>query len=186
LQRPRISIHFGEMLPPVVIEDRKRRAELLQAASLTLMQRIYEHLPPEDQARYDLMARQQFRADITYAPNRETTNADADFAVLAEVFSKPNLASPLWRNAKLPIVPLVKHGKFYPAAQFVVAAERLHTALTGEFSGYLNYRLGDDKAAQALDELTRLRELSLAAHHAGQAMRFGVGVKMLGNEANGM
>lgn len=174
LQRPRITIHFGEMLPPVVIEDRKRRAELLQAASMTLMQRIYEHLPAEDQARYDLAARQQFHARLNAMPQPQSAAEQPDFAVLAEVFSKPNLASPLWRNAKLPLTPLVKHGKFYPAAQFVVAAERLHTALTGEFSGYLNYRLGDYKAARVLDELTHLRDLALAAHHAGQQLRFSV------------
>jgi len=101
-----------------------------------------------------------------------TTHHFHDFPVLAELASKPNLASPLWRNARLPLKPLVQHSVYYPAADFVIVAERLQSAFSGAFAGYLNYRLGDEKAAAAMVELATLRDMALAAHHAGQRLRF--------------
>ncbi|MCA9905487.1 MAG: 1-acyl-sn-glycerol-3-phosphate acyltransferase, partial [Anaerolineae bacterium] len=64
LQNPEIHIHFGEPLPPVEIVDRKQRAQALHDYSLMLMRRIYEHLPTEDQARYDNAARARYHAEL--------------------------------------------------------------------------------------------------------------------------
>jgi 1-acyl-sn-glycerol-3-phosphate acyltransferase len=176
LQRPHITIHIGKPLPPVHIEDRKQRAETLQRTSLELMQAIYAHLPPADQHRYDIAARQQFHALLTAVPGGRPAGVSQgeqiDFVVLAELVSKPNLISPLWRNARLPLTPLLKHSTFYAAADFVVTAERLQSAFEGDFKGYLNYRLGDVKAATALQELAALRRIALAAHQQRQRLRF--------------
>ena len=176
LQRPEIRIHFGEPLPPVEITDRKQRAQGLQDYSLMLMQRIYDRLPPEDQARYDNAARKRYRAELVANPAGTVEALSGaplpDFSVLAELASKPNLLSPLWHNARLPLIPLAKHGRFYPAADFAIAAERLHSALVGEFADYLNYRLGDARAAQALDELDALRQSALAAHRHRSKLKF--------------
>jgi 1-acyl-sn-glycerol-3-phosphate acyltransferase len=167
LQRPPVTIHFGEPLPPPPAGDRKARGEVLQNASRALMQRIYVHLPPPDQARYDVAARAVYHGSF-----QVSGSAVHDFPVLAEIFSKPNLASPLWRNARLPLKPLLQHSAYYPAADFVIAAERLQSALSGAFAGYLNYRLGDEKAVVAIAELAELRALALEAHHNGQQLRF--------------
>ncbi|NJL94356.1 MAG: 1-acyl-sn-glycerol-3-phosphate acyltransferase [Anaerolineae bacterium] len=68
LRRPRITLHILPPLGPITSTDRKRRAEDLRAASLDLMQRIYDHLPPEEQARYDRHARAQFSAYLEADP----------------------------------------------------------------------------------------------------------------------
>ncbi|MCL4248496.1 MAG: 1-acyl-sn-glycerol-3-phosphate acyltransferase [Anaerolineae bacterium] len=172
LQRPEIHIHFGEPLPPVEIVDRKQRAQALHDYSLMLMRHIYEHLPSEDQARYDNAARARYRAELVADAADTLSDRGMDFSVLAEFASKPNLISPLWRNARLPLKPLARHDRFYPAADFVIAAERLCSALNGEFAGYLNYRLGDEKAAQALDELDALQQFALDAHRSGHKLKF--------------
>lgn len=172
-QRPRIHIHFCEALPPVQVADRRQRQQALLDASQAMMRRIYAHLPPQDQARYDQAAAARYHAQIALTPRLAGGDSTpVDFPILAEIVSKPNLISPLWRNARLPILPLVKHGRSYPAAAFVIAAAQLEDALTGEYTGYLNYRLGDDKAAGALQELATLRQLALAAHARGQRLRF--------------
>ncbi|MDX2137780.1 MAG: lysophospholipid acyltransferase family protein [Chloroflexota bacterium] len=186
LQRPPVTIHFGEPLPPPPTGDRKARGEVLQTASRTLMQRIYAHLPPPDQARYDVAARAVYHGSIICRGSMYSASDVAhenegsihsavtthDFPVLAELASKPNLVSPLWRNARLPLKPLVQHSVYYAAADFVIAAERLQSAFSGAFAGYLNYRLGDDKAAAGMAELALLRDIALEAHHAGQRLRF--------------
>jgi 1-acyl-sn-glycerol-3-phosphate acyltransferase len=170
LKRPRITIHYGEPLPPVVIADRKTRAETLERASAMLMSRIYAHLPPEDQARYDIAAEQVFHGAL-HAVGGDI-DANHDYAVLAELVSKPNLVSPLVRNARLPLTPLLDAARDHAAADFVIAAERLQHALDGTYAGYLDYRLGDAKAKGALDELATLRETALSAHHRGLRLRF--------------
>lgn len=171
LKRPKITIHFGEPLPPVVIADRKTRGETLQRASSALMTRIYERLPEADRARYDVAAAQVFHGRV-YATNSEQEPEAPDFAVLAEIASKPNLVSPLYRNAKLPLRPLLDHERDHPAADFVIAAERLQHAFSGDYAGYLDYRLGEAKAKAVLDELEALRALALDAHHRALRLRF--------------
>jgi 1-acyl-sn-glycerol-3-phosphate acyltransferase len=151
LQRPHVTIHFGAPIPPVQIVDRKQRAEELRAASLRLMHAIYAHLPPADQARYDEAARQIFSGRIVGASEPATP-----YAVLAELASKPNLISPLLHNARLPLQPIAQISRSHSAADFMAALNALRTALNGEFSGYLNYRLGDHKAAQALSEIEQM------------------------------
>jgi 1-acyl-sn-glycerol-3-phosphate acyltransferase len=171
LQRPHIHIHFGEPMPPVVIADRRERADALHRASIALMERIYAHLPPTDQARYDIAARQVFHGRIQ-ALDAELEDAAPDFPVLAELVSKPNLLSPLWRNARLPLRPLLAIDRAHPASAFVIAAERLASAFAGAYSGYLDYRLGAEKAAAADSELAALRALALSAHQRGLRLRF--------------
>jgi 1-acyl-sn-glycerol-3-phosphate acyltransferase len=173
LKRPKITIHFGEPLPPVVIADRKLRGETLQRASSDLMTRIYERLPDADRARYDVAAAQVFHGRV-YATNsaQEAQDDAPDFAVLAELASKPNLVSPLYRNAKLPLRPLLDHERDHAAADFVIAVERLQHAFSGEYAGYLDYRLGEAKAKAVHDELAALRALALDAHHRALRLRF--------------
>lgn len=171
LQRPKITIHYGEAMPPVVIADRKQRSETLRLASMALMTRIYENLPYTDQARYDIAPWQVFHGRV-YATNSAQESESMDFAVLAELVSKPNLVSPLYRNAKLPLRPLLEHERDHPAADFVIAAERLQHAFSGDYAGYLDYRLGEAKAKAVHGELAALRALALDAHHRALRLRF--------------
>ncbi len=157
LERPQIILHFAPPMPPVEVPDRKRRAEDLRAASLSLMQTIYDHLPPDEQSRYDLHARQRFSATLESVPvGVWHAPTDTDFGVLAELVSKPNLVGPLADNLRLPLQPLLDADNFYPAAAVLNAVAALQVALTETLPEFLNYRLGDVKAARGLEELTAL------------------------------
>lgn len=169
-QRPEITLHFAPPMLPVVNTDRRKRQDDLRQHSLAMMQIIYQHLPAAEQARYDLYARQQFSGTVEFAPAIIAT--EAKFPVLAELISKPNLFSPLHQNLQLPVLPLRQIARFYPAADFITAAEALQDAFKTTVPGYINYRLGDRKAQAITGELEKLKALAEEAHLQRVAMRF--------------
>ncbi len=150
LRRPVITVRIDPPLPPVEVSaDRKRRQDELQASAVDLMRRIYRLLPPDTQARYDDLARQRFSGQLISDPADALRLPDVSFDALAELVSKPNLFSPLHRNAKLPVKPFLKNGQFFTPEQMQRAARSLREAFgAGDFSGYLEYRLGEAKAAE--------------------------------------
>lgn len=160
LERPRITFVICPPRPPVESPDSKQRDADLWAASMDLMREIYAHLPEADQARYDLAARQTFSGCFEINPPASGDLPGGTFAVLAELVSKPNLFSPLHRNAKLPLRPFLDRDHFHPASEVLKAAEALKGAFCGDFQDYLPYRLGNEKAQQILTELDALITLA--------------------------
>jgi 1-acyl-sn-glycerol-3-phosphate acyltransferase len=179
LQRPKLTLHFSPPMPVVQSHDRKQRGEDLRQASLDLMQIIYDHLPAEEQARYDLYARQQFRGQIEAVPATLTLAGLPDFSALAELVSKPNLFSPLHQNLKLPLGPLMNQHRFYSGLEMNEAATALLEAFQAPLKDYLPYRMGAKKAAQALVELEALRHLSQQAMDQDVVLRFRPSVEVL-------
>ena len=148
LKRPRITIHFGEPIPPIQTSgNRKTRQQELQQASEDLIDRVYANLPPEDQKLYDDVPRKRYRAELEFMPDTFKPENIPALSGLTELISKPNLFYPLHRNAKLPCRPFVQRkGQFTPAREFQVAVLALQEAFNTTFKGYLEYRLGDEKA----------------------------------------
>jgi 1-acyl-sn-glycerol-3-phosphate acyltransferase len=173
LQRPHISVTIGPPLPPVQVSgDRKRRQDELQAAAVDFMWHLYRMLPPEEQARYDRIARQRFTGILTFRPNT-LTPPDVTFDALAELVSKPNLFSPLYRNARLPVRPFVQHGRFVHPHDMRVAADALLRAFAeGDYAGYLEYRLGETKAREVRAALHAVRDAMDGAEAAGAQVAF--------------
>jgi 1-acyl-sn-glycerol-3-phosphate acyltransferase len=149
LQFPRVTVQIAPALPPTTVsEDRKRRQDELQAAAVALMRCIYDLLSPETQAFYDRQARLSFSGALAFKPNTRTP-PDVSLDALAELVTKPNLFSPLYRNARLPVRPLVRYGRYFSAPQMKRAVDALRAAFAeGDFAGFLEYRLGDAKAAE--------------------------------------
>ncbi|MBN1201687.1 MAG: 1-acyl-sn-glycerol-3-phosphate acyltransferase [Anaerolineae bacterium] len=173
LRRPRITVRIGPPLPPVTLSgDRKRRQDELQGAAVDLMHRIYDLLPPDTQARYDRLARQRFAGTLVFDP-ATIQPPDVSFDALAELISKPNLFSPLHRNARLPLKPFVRHSRYYPARTMKTAVDALLGAFAeGDYAGYLEYRLGDDKAGQVRAALAAISAAVDAADAAGARAAF--------------
>lgn len=159
-KRPKIQVHFHPPVDPVIISDRKKQQEELHTASLDLMHVIYSELSTEEQQRYDLAARQQFSATVALQPPQADVAAfETQLRVIAELISKPNLFSPLHRNAKLPLDPFVEAGTFFPAHDVQIAVHALKHAFEGDFQNYLVYRLGDEKAQAIFAELDELQKV---------------------------
>ncbi|MBN1562959.1 MAG: 1-acyl-sn-glycerol-3-phosphate acyltransferase [Anaerolineae bacterium] len=204
LRFPRVTITFGEPIPPVEVSgDRKTRQDELQAAAVAVMHTIYDLLPPETQAHYDRFAREQYSGKIVFhrrdAEDREKSKVKAgesqkpevdvdnfenslnpmpdssspylergaggevstsgvaalneiSFGALAELVVKPNLFSPLHRNAHLPVKPFLprrgQYGRYVAPAQMQRACDAMLAAFAeGDYANFLEYRLGDAKAA---------------------------------------
>jgi 1-acyl-sn-glycerol-3-phosphate acyltransferase len=179
LKRPRITLHIEPPLGPIVSEDRKKRQDDLRAASLNLMQIIYYHLPEADQRRFDMHARQKFSGTVEVLPESPELDLNRDCSVLAELISKPNLFSPLHRNLKLPLQPFLETNRFHEASAFLAAVSALHHSFTGDLKDYLDYRLGAQKAEQALEELQFLQNLSQQALEQNLSLRFAPEVTLL-------
>ena len=173
LQRPRITVTIGAPLPPVQVSgDRKRRQDELQAAAVDFMWHLYHMLPPEEQARYNRIACQRFSGILAFRPNT-LTPPDTPFDALAELVCKPNLFSPLHRNARLPVRPFVRHGRFVHPHDMKFAADALLRAFAeGDYAGYLEYRLGETKAEEIRAALCAMRDAMDGAEAAGVQVAF--------------
>lgn len=174
LKRPKVSVHFCQPMPAVKVSDnRQTRQQELQDASVELMKVIYEKLPPEDQQMYDLIPKQEFLATLDFMPTTFAVEETPKLSGLAELVSKPNLFSPLHKNAKLPLTPFTKRlGQYTPAIEFVDAAHALKVAFEDEFQGYLEYRLGDEKAKRVYADLEELLPLAQEATKSNVNIRF--------------
>jgi len=163
LQRPRLTVNIGEVMPPVQAPaERSKRGAVLAEATQTIMQRIYELLPAEDKAWYDDMARRRYdlKVEVWRHDTCETIQLPGA-AVLGEIMVKPNLMSPLVNNVGLPLNPLRHPGVRFSPASVRLAASTLNSALHGPFADYMEYRLGDAKAHDlytALDALAALAD----------------------------
>lgn len=164
LQRPRVTIRFGELMPPVPpSQDRRQREAELEAASQQIARRIFELLPAADRALYDRWARETYelRCDLVDEEGRALVYDGpplGTLAALGEFVVKPNLFRPMWQNADIGVEPFMEARDFSPI-EVQIAAARLHEALaTGMFADYLPYRLGNEKAAAVLADLLTLHK----------------------------
>ncbi len=172
LRFPRITVNIGAPLPPVAVSgDRRTRQDELQAAAVELMQTIYNLLPAEEQARYDQLARQRFSGCLVFKPEG-IRPPEVSFDALAELVAKPNLFSPLRHNARLPVAPLAT-GRMVSPRRMKRAVEALRAAFSaGDFSGFLEYRLGDSKAAEIRAALAAMIPVLDEAEAAGARVAF--------------
>lgn len=161
LRFPPIRVNIGEVMPPVTAPDRSKRSEALDTATREMMRRIYDLLPAADQRWYDEQAARRYDlvVEAWSGNNREMVDFPGKTA-LAEVATKPNLMSPLIRNARLPLDPLMQPGIRLPPASVRLAAEQMHAALTGPFSDYMEYRIGEAKSRELHAALLALAELA--------------------------
>ncbi|NDJ86137.1 MAG: 1-acyl-sn-glycerol-3-phosphate acyltransferase [Chloroflexi bacterium] len=173
-RRPRVSMHFGEVLPPIVVSgDRKSRQQELQTASVELMHIIYANLPLADRQRYDEAPQQRYWASIDFLPQTIHPADVPRLEGLTELISKPNLFSPLHRNAGLPLDPFTRRvGRYTPAHFFEQAIRALQAAFEIDFKGYLEYRLGEDKANRIYADLAAFLPIVQQAGREHIAIRF--------------
>jgi 1-acyl-sn-glycerol-3-phosphate acyltransferase len=173
LRFPRVTVRFGPPQPPVSVSaDRKRRQDELQAAAVALMRELYAMLPPDTQARYDLLARQQYRGRLAFRPD-SIPPPDVSLDALAEMVVKPNLFSPLYWNARLPVRPFARYGRYVPARRMKIAADALQRAFSGgDFDNFLEYRLGNAKAAEIRAALTAISAAMDDAEARGAQVAF--------------
>ena len=169
---PRITVRYGEIIPPIQTSgNRKTRQDELQAASYEFIKGIYAMLPPKDQATYDRIARQRYSGRLEVQGDFELPD-NLQLNGLAELVEKPNLFAPMLRRAKEVLEAICKPQEFVLAKVIYEAAEALQTMYSDELKGYLEYRLGNDKAKQVYADLDILMGLAKSAQAADAQLRF--------------
>jgi 1-acyl-sn-glycerol-3-phosphate acyltransferase len=158
-KRPKVTIRIGKLLPPMELSgNRKTRQKELDEASLAMMRVIYDMLPAPDQELYQRFARQHFTGKLEA---QGTTLESPSLNGLAEILLKPNLFAPLQNHGKGALQALTKQrGEFVPAASMTLAIQTLKTLFDTQFKGYLEYRLGDEKAESIYAELDQLLSIT--------------------------
>lgn len=178
-KRPRMSIRFGELMPAVPpSKDRRNRDADLEAASRDIMQRIYDMLPPEDQALYDRFGREAYDLVLDFVTEDGGQLAYngpplPDMSALAEFMIKPNLFKVMWQNAHLAVEPFVQPHFFAPI-EIQISARALYDTLShGEFDAYLQYRFDEDFAVRTLAALEAVHRACdwAMSHHARLRLR---------------
>jgi 1-acyl-sn-glycerol-3-phosphate acyltransferase len=160
LARPALQVRIGHVLPPVTASNRSQRTEALQAATHLMMQRIYDLLPMADRQWYDDQARRRFDLLIeVWRGEKRTAVTLTGQAILAEIMLKPNLISPLAKNARLMIDPLLYPGQKFAVAVLQKSIHQLQAAFSGPLDGYLEYRLGEAATRQLFAFLQSLAAL---------------------------
>jgi 1-acyl-sn-glycerol-3-phosphate acyltransferase len=174
LQRPRVSIHFGQAVDPAQYFDRStsRRIprEKLQEFSAAITHEIYKNLPEADQKRYYAMENQTYHAKVEFTP-ADIMPTNLDFPVLSEIINKPNLFKPIGKKPEA--APFSKKlGQFVPASTFHVAIMSMQQTIHETLEKYLEERIGAEKT-QALDtELNQLAEIATKAISANASVSF--------------
>ena len=130
----RVTVTIGRRATRPRLRDRQQRQADLEAASVSLMRQIYMMLPPTTQAHYDRQARLEFRGEMLFRPNSLALPAGISLDALAELVAKPNLFSPLHRNARLPVRPFVRQGCFVRPRAMKRAADAWPVPSTSDFS----------------------------------------------------
>jgi 1-acyl-sn-glycerol-3-phosphate acyltransferase len=131
LQRPKITINIGKVIPPIQTPaDKSKREEVLTNSTKEVMTQIYNMLPAADRAWYDDLGRRRYDVTVQLWRNRapETVNIPGQ-AVLGEIMVKPNLMSPLVHNAGLPLDPFQFHRTKFPTEAVHLAAKSLLEAM---------------------------------------------------------
>jgi 1-acyl-sn-glycerol-3-phosphate acyltransferase len=171
---PRVHMKFGEVLPPVTVSDnRKTRQQELQAAGIEMMRKIYDMLPSDDQARYDLMERQHYGGYLEMKSANGYTPAELptqlNIPLLAELVQKPNLFAPLnMKDVERFYGFTLEKGEYKAPAHFVSAVAYLRQLFETEFKGFLEYRLGEEKAQQLYADLSSAQSFAEQVQTAGQ------------------
>ncbi|MBX3084726.1 MAG: 1-acyl-sn-glycerol-3-phosphate acyltransferase [Anaerolineae bacterium] len=160
LQRPHLSVNVGELIPAVSQPEKRAQRDQVQIdATMLMMQRIYDLLPPADQARYDTLAHTVYGLQVeTLRGKTPELLPLPDGEVLGEILQKPNLMAPFIQVAKLTLSSLLTRSYQSPT-MVAQAARSLLESLHGDFAGYMEYRLGETKSQRLYASLETLIEM---------------------------
>jgi 1-acyl-sn-glycerol-3-phosphate acyltransferase len=175
MHRPKLVLRFGEAMEPVSKKGSKReREELLAETSAELEKRMFALLEPEQKELYKRWQRESYAMEVEERCGDRVTvlhGQPAGFLpTLAEFAIKPNLFRPMWLHAKKNMAPFLED-RFFPAGEVERAASDLKENLTGTFSQYLPYRLGEEAQRAALEEIDELKKICAEAREKWRMLR---------------
>jgi len=167
LQRPKLSVHVGKLIPPVpTSENYRERKALAQQASKDLMQAIYTLVPADDEVS-QVAARQehyQFVVTLTDAQG-QSVPLPSELAIphgddLSYFFHRPVLINVVIDNFNRPAQALRELATERDPARLAAALSEVLQIYTHEKRAFLGYRLGYKRAARVVDGLRGFEQLA--------------------------
>jgi len=176
LQRPRLSMSIGTLMPPVRLASGASRKEAYQEAAARVMDAVYGLIPETDRASQPQVVDEQFElrtalhdadgAPVDPPPERSIRHA----AALAKFFHRPAILDILRRNLHLPVQDLQRVDEVESPARVLRALRPVLAYLENENPFLLTYRFGQAEGQAIQAGLYELSALCIWAQEAGLSL----------------
>jgi 1-acyl-sn-glycerol-3-phosphate acyltransferase len=164
LKHPKLTIHVGELLPPVTIPENglSLKANLEQAAA-SVLREINALVPPEDLQQFVQHEDESYHLQIKILGDDGVLDLPASLrpqhgAAYARFLFYPNLTDVLYRNLHLPIRILKSVGKYLAPEELLIAWQAILDYLE-ENPGFFTYRFGIQRGLAVREALLELLQL---------------------------
>jgi 1-acyl-sn-glycerol-3-phosphate acyltransferase len=168
LERPRITMHIGNVIPPVQGDvPGKPRKEALEDAAMHIMTQV-ESLIPEEERNKRTPVEEIFDFELLVATeDGETISLTADFTqeereALGQLFTRPILIDVFTNNLRMKeVTPLKRAQEPQDPEQLAIATEAMLNYLDKN-PQFFNYRFGYRLGTATVNGLRRLRQMAAA------------------------
>jgi 1-acyl-sn-glycerol-3-phosphate acyltransferase len=172
LQRPRLWMNVGTLMPPVTLAPSKPRKAYLKQAAAQVMQAVNDLIPEEGRAPHPQIRDERFElriemqgADGTVVPcppDLEIAHADA----LVKMFYRPAILRIFKKDLRLPVEALQHLSTEHDPAKIASAVRLMLDYVEEQNPGFFPYRFGH---AEGTAMEAGLRELHAVATHAAKS-----------------
>jgi 1-acyl-sn-glycerol-3-phosphate acyltransferase len=172
LQRPKLWMNVGTLMPPVALAPGKPRKACLQQAAAQVMQAANDLIPEEGRVPHPQMRDERFELCIrmqdtdgtlmTYPPDLEIAHADA----LVKMFYRPAILRIFKKDLRLPVEALQQLDTEHDPAKIACAIRLMLDYVEQQNPGFFPYRFGH---AEGMAMEAGLRELHAVATHAAKS-----------------
>ncbi len=163
-KRPTLTMTVGELLPPVTLQDDRLtlKSDLERAASI-ILSKINELVPDADMEQFHPRIDETYQLEVTVLERDNDQVIPDEFQIhhgsaYAKFLFNPTMIDVLYRNLRLPIMPLTwVNASIHP--EKVIQAWQTILNYLDINPGYFTYRFGVQQGVavkQALLELVRL------------------------------
>lgn len=171
LEKPHLTMHIGEPLPPV--PRGQDRNAVLQAAAAQMMDAVRSLVPQREQWLHTPGVGEQFDFDVSVTRSDGSRQRHYDDfsplerAALGRLFHRPELLDVLRQRCKLPVEPLQQYDRLRDPAQIAAGAAAVCAYLETTNAQFFHYRLGQRDGAAVTTGLRTLRDIARRAAEAG-------------------
>lgn len=179
LQRPKVTVNIGKLIPPVpTSENYRERKGLAQKASNEIMQAIYDLVPPEDEINQLGSREETFQMDVQLLDDAGNPVTVPEELVIPNgedvsmLFHRPILLSVVIDNMERAAAePLRQLPAEHDPERLGVALDEALDVYTNVKPVFLGYRLGYQRADRIVQGLRMMRKLASWANQRRLKMK---------------
>ena len=164
-KRPTLKMAVGKLIPPMQVQDRKKRKEEYKNHALMVMEKVWDLLTPEEHHILNEVQNETFNIEIKAMDENQQLQKIPDEIkvkrpeILVEFFYKTLVFKDFRNNYQLPMKALESINENPLNDDLIFALEAVTEFLTNEKSGnpyYLTFRYGVEKGSQMREALKDL------------------------------